>query len=58
LNFVNPFDDFWYRLYAYTSWAGILFAHTDPITLKVIKPNGGSWNYKSLNKNNEEFQDK
>ena len=56
LKIVNPFNNWWYRLYVKTSWAGIMFAQTDPITLKVIKPNGGSWDYNFPNTNNEEFQ--
>jgi len=56
LKIVNPLNNWWYRLYVYTSWAGIMYAHTDPITLKVVKNNGGSWDYKFPNKEQDEFR--
>jgi len=56
LKIVNPLDNWWCRLYVNTSWAGRMYAHTDPITLKVIKNNGGSWDYKFPNKVQIDFR--
>lgn len=56
LKIVNPFNNWWYRLYVSISWEGRLFAHSDPITLKVIKNNNGSWDYKFPNKVQVDFR--
>ncbi len=56
LKIVNPFNNWWYRLYVNASWAGRMYAHTDPITLKIIKNNEGSWDYKFPNKVHEGFK--
>jgi len=55
LKIVNPFNNWWYRLYVNISWQGRMFAYTDPITLKVMKNNGGSWDYKFPNKQGSGF---
>ncbi|OUS01079.1 hypothetical protein A9Q86_10070 [Flavobacteriales bacterium 33_180_T64] len=56
LKLVNPKNNWWYRLYIATSWAGRVFAGDDPIKLKVIKKNNGDWEYQTSSKYNLEFR--
>ncbi|PZD76691.1 hypothetical protein [Mesonia sp. K7] len=44
--YYDPNKKWWNKLYILTSFTAQIFAKDDPWILKVIKANGGDWDYK------------
>ena len=55
LKLLNPMDNWWYKLFVYSSWEGIMFADTDKIKLKIFNKNKSSWDYLTCKIENQKF---
>ncbi|MDY8135463.1 hypothetical protein [Aquimarina sp. 2201CG5-10] len=51
----DPNNNWWTKIYILGSISGHIFADDDPWVLKIKKKNGGSWEYKTSQKTNSEF---
>lgn len=55
IEYYNPNNNWWTKIYMLTSLTAQIFSKNDPWLLKITKKNGGYWTYKTLPKQNIEF---